>query len=130
VSAPVLRRSLLHLSLIFAAAPTLLAGQTAQRAAGSAVINQSRALVTQYCVACHNDKLKTAGVSLENLDPAKPGPDSAVWEKVLRKVASNQMPPAGLPRPDAVASQAFTTALRTELDQYAAAPPDPGRRDK
>jgi cytochrome c551/c552 len=58
------------------------------------------ALVKQYCVTCHNDKLKTAGVSLEGLDVAKAGEDSAVWEKVLRKVASSQMPPAGLPHPD------------------------------
>jgi hypothetical protein len=85
-----------------------------------------RALVDKYCVSCHSDKLKTAGISLEGLDLAKAGEDSAIWEKVLRKVSSNQMPPAGLPRPDATAATSFTSALQKALDQYAAAHPDPG----
>jgi cytochrome c551/c552 len=84
------------------------------------------ALVKQYCVTCHNDKLKTAGVSLEGLDVAKAGEDSAVWEKVLRKVASSQMPPAGLPHPDPAVAKAFTAYLQNNLDQYAVAHPDPG----
>jgi hypothetical protein len=88
--------------------------------------NAKHALIDRYCVTCHSDKLKTAGISLEGLDPAKPGENSAVWEKVLRKVSANEMPPAGLPHPDAAASKAFTTNLRTELDRYAAAHPDPG----
>ena len=96
-------------------APTVMAWQ-----------QPTQTLVNQYCVSCHNDKLKTAGVSLEGLDVTKAGENSAVWEKVLRKVSSNQMPPAGLPHPDATASKAFTDYLRNELDQYAAAHPDPG----
>ena len=86
----------------------------------------ARALVNQYCASCHNDKLKTAGVSLDGLDIAKAGENADVWEKVLRKVSANQMPPAGLPHPDAAVSKAFTDYLRGELDRYAAAHPDPG----
>jgi len=104
--------------LLFVSAPLLFAWQ--QPAA------TQNALVKQYCVTCHNDKLKTAGVSLEGLDISKAGEDSAVWEKVLRKVASSQMPPAGLPHPDAAAAKAFTTYLQSNLDQYAVTHPDPG----
>jgi len=104
--------------LLFVSAPLLFAWQ--QPAA------TQNALVKQYCVTCHNDKLKTAGVSLEGLDISKAGEDSAVWEKVLRKVVSSQMPPAGLPHPDAAAAKAFTTYLQSNLDQYAVTHPDPG----
>jgi hypothetical protein len=113
------RRNSLHLSLLPAFAPVLLAWQ--QPAAAP-----QRALVDQYCVVCHSDALKTADISLESLDIAKPGENSAIWEKVLRKVGANEMPPAGMPRPDAPASKAFTNYLLTELDKYAAAHPDPG----
>src|SRR5690349_2793212 len=58
------------------------------------------ALINKYCVACHNQKTKTAGVALNSLDPSKPGEDAATWERVLRKVRRGEMPPAGLPRPD------------------------------
>jgi cytochrome c551/c552 len=113
------RRNTAHVSFIMLAfAPALAAWQ--QPAAAQ------RALVNQYCVVCHSDALKTAGVSLENLDVAKAGENSAVWEKVLRKVSSNQMPPAGMPRPDAPVSKAFTNYLMSELDRYSAAHPDPG----
>ena len=84
------------------------------------------ALIDQYCVACHNEKLKTAGVSLQGLDNAKVGENAAVWEKVLRKVHAGQMPPAGLPHPPAAASAEFTNWLQTELDQAALANPNPG----
>ena len=104
--------------LLFVSAPLLFAWQ--QPAA------TQNALVKQYCVTCHNDKLKTAGISLEGLDIAKAGEDSAVWEKVLRKVSSSQMPPAGLPHPDAATAKAFTTYLQSNLDQYAVTHPDPG----
>jgi hypothetical protein len=38
------------------------------------------------------------------------------------------MPPAGRPRPDKPIFDAFVTRLETELDQYAAAHPNPGRQ--
>src|ERR1700720_2841403 len=70
-----------------------------------------RVLINQYCVGCHNQKVKTAGVSVQALDPANVSQDAAIWEKVLRKVSARQMPPAGLPRPQAAASEVFTQWL-------------------
>ena len=40
-----------------------------------------RALLTKYCVTCHNEKLKTAGLSLQAISPDRVGPDAATWEK-------------------------------------------------
>src|SRR6266852_7727444 len=87
---------------------------------------QQRALVTQYCLGCHNQKATVAGVSLEGLDPANPGENAGVWDKVLRKVSAGQMPPAGLPKPSASVTAAFTKSLGEELDRAAAAHPNPG----
>ena len=59
-----------------------------------------RAVLNQYCVTCHNEKLKTAGLMLDKLDYAHPGPNAEIWEKVVRKVRAGMMPPGGAPRPD------------------------------
>jgi cytochrome c551/c552 len=105
--------------LALAIAPCLAAWQQSSAPA-------QRALVNQYCVFCHNNQLKTAGMSLEGRDIARVGDDAATWEKVLRKVGANQMPPAGMPHPDAAATRSFAAYLEAELDKYAAAHPDPG----
>ncbi len=86
-----------------------------------------QALVDQYCVACHDDGARTAGVSLQGLDPAQPDLDPALWEKVLRKVGSGEMPPSGMPAPEQPARSEFVTRLERALDEAAAANPDPGR---
>ncbi len=51
----------------------------------------------------------------------------ALWEKVLRKVTSGEMPPAGMPAPDAASAAGFATRLEEALDLAAAANPNPGR---
>ena len=94
--------------------------------ASAAEIAQKSALVNQYCVGCHNQKLKTADLSLQGLDLTKVGKDADVWERVLRKLAANQMPPAGLPHPSPTAQKEFTGWLETELDRASIADPNPG----
>jgi len=94
--------------------------------ASDAKSQDQNALVTKYCVGCHNNKVKTASLSLEGLDISKPGNDADIWEKVLRKVGANQMPPLNLPHPDDASRKAFTSYLQTELDRAAAAHPNPG----
>jgi hypothetical protein len=86
-----------------------------------------RDLLKHYCVGCHNDKLHTAGVSLETIDLDNVGTKVNTWERVLRKLRTNEMPPAGLPHPDAAASAAFEASLEDSLDREAAANPNPGR---
>lgn len=92
----------------------------------SAQVADPAALVKQYCVGCHNQKVSTAGVSLEGLDFAHVGEKADVLERALRKFRSGQMPPPGLPRPDAAASAAFTKWLEGSLDRAAEAHPNPG----
>jgi hypothetical protein len=90
--------------------------------------DSARRLVDQYCVGCHNEKLRTAGVSLQTVDFARPGEHADVLERVLRKLRSGEMPPAGRPRPDSAAVSGFTVWLELALDQAAAAHPNPGRQ--
>ena len=83
--------------------------------------------VTQFCVTCHNERLKTAGFVLNPADLKDVGSRSEVWEKVLRKLRSGTMPPAGMPRPDDAARKSFVTWLEQRLEQASAAHPNPGR---
>jgi hypothetical protein len=86
-----------------------------------------RALINQYCAGCHNDKLKTGGLSLDGASVESAGQNPEVWEKVVRKLRARYMPPAGLPRPDEATYQSLVAYLETSLDQGAAAHPNPGR---
>ncbi len=103
------------------AAPSLFA-QTAPSGAPAA-----RALVQQYCIACHSVKAKTAGIVLEGIDWTNIGANAGALEKALRKVRTGEMPPAGMPKPAPAVTTAVANWLESELDRVAAAHPDPGR---
>ena len=87
----------------------------------------SRALLDRYCVSCHNERLKTAGVTLDTADISRADLHRELFEKVARKIRSGQMPPQGRPRPEASAVTTFVSALEAELDRVGAAAPNPGR---
>ena len=87
----------------------------------------SRALLDRYCVACHNERLKTGGVMFDQVDISRVAEHRELLEKVVRKLRSGQMPPQGRPRPEQSAVTAFVTALEAELDNVGAAAPNPGR---
>src|ERR1700691_6108916 len=90
------------------------------------VIAQEQAVLNQYCITCHNEKIKTAGLMLDKLDYAYPGPNAEIWEKVIRKVRAGMMPPGGAPRPDRATMDAFASKLEAELDGAAATNRNPG----
>ena len=78
-----------------------------------------RTLLNRYCVTCHNEKLRTAGLALDRADIEHIPAGAEVWEKVIRKLRTGSMPPAGLPRPDKATYDSFpatwkqrSTALR------------------
>ncbi|HEV2686984.1 MAG TPA: DUF1587 domain-containing protein, partial [Bryobacteraceae bacterium] len=85
------------------------------------------AFIGQNCAGCHNDRLKSGGMTLTKLDLAHPDQTAELAEKVVRKLHAGLMPPPGLPRPDAAALQSFIASLENEIDQAAAAHPNPGR---
>ena len=98
-------------------------------AAAAPAPSSAAALIDQYCVRCHNERLQTAGLALDAADVDHVGPDAAVWERAVRKLRARAMPPAGSPRPDDTAYDGLVSYLETELDRHARANPDPGRTD-
>src|SRR5215510_311438 len=89
--------------------------------------NEHRALIDKYCVTCHNQRTKTAGLTLDTADLANVPAQSDIWEKVIRKLKAEMMPPVGAPHPDKVQLNALVTFIETSLDKWAAAHPNPGR---
>src|SRR4051794_30778176 len=87
---------------------------------------QDKALVQRYCVGCHNQKLLTGGLALDGLDVAHPETNAETWEKVVRKVRSGMMPPAGMARPPKAELDAFAGRIEGSLDRVAKLKPNPG----
>jgi mono/diheme cytochrome c family protein len=86
-----------------------------------------RAFFDKYCVTCHNQKLHTAGLALDTLDPGQPSAHAEIWEAVIEKLRAGSMPPPGLPRPDEASYYAVAVGLEDALDQAWARHPNPGR---
>ena len=101
---------------------TAAAAPTPSAAAG-------RRLLDRYCLTCHNERLETAGLSLETLDLAHVPADAAVWERVVQKLRTGTMPPSNRPQPPADERQAMLAWLETSLDAAADAHPNPGRTE-
>jgi len=85
------------------------------------------AVVTKYCVSCHNERLKTAGLMLDKANLADPSATADVWEKAIRKMRVGMMPPQNAPHPDAQTQTSLISYLTTALDRAGAAHPNPGR---
>lgn len=110
-------------------AAAVLILSTVAAGAGQPGSSFERAVIDRYCVSCHNDNLRIAGLALDTIDLEHVGDNAEVWEKVVGKLRAGMMPPAGRPRPDQDAYIGLTSYLETELDRAAAARPDPGRSD-
>jgi hypothetical protein len=88
--------------------------------------SEEQAIVNQYCVTCHSERLKTGNLVLEKLNPTQASANAETWERVIRKVRAGMMPPAGAPRPDRGTLDVFAASLETQLDRASAAHPNPG----
>ena len=108
------------------AAPAQQPARTVPAAAASSG-PPPRAVLDRYCVTCHNEKLKTAGLTLDTLDLANVSQGAATWEKVVRRLRTGSMPPVGMPRPEEATYNAVAAWLETELDRAVAGVPNPGR---
>ena len=104
--------------------------RTAKQAQQPATANPTaaqRGLLDQYCVTCHNQQLKTAGLMLDKADLNDIPGGAATWEKVVMKLRAGMMPPLGRPKPDQAAVDSMVSLLETRLDKASAARPEPGR---
>jgi mono/diheme cytochrome c family protein len=85
------------------------------------------AVFNKYCISCHNSKAKTAGLALETLDRAGVADHAALWEKIVTKLRTQEMPPPGRPRPDHATYREVVNQLEAALDNAAGVRPNPGR---
>ena len=85
-----------------------------------------RAFLDRYCVSCHNQKTKTAGLTLDSVKTGDTGARPELWEKVVSRLRAGTMPPMGNPRPAKAEDAAVIRALEEPLDQAADAKPNPG----
>ncbi|HKE83247.1 MAG TPA: DUF1592 domain-containing protein [Vicinamibacterales bacterium] len=99
----------------------------AQEPASRAATPAPAPMFTQYCVTCHNARLKTAGLVIDPASLSDVGAGAEMWEKVVRKLRTSAMPPAGAPRPDKPTYDAVATFLETELDRASIAHPQLGK---
>src|SRR5262245_12009502 len=92
-----------------------------------------KAIVTQYCMTCHSDKAKTAGmdsarkINFDTLDIAHVEKNAETWELIVRKLRAGMMPPANMKRPDPATYKGFISWMENELDRTAVTyTPPPG----
>ena len=72
-------------------------------------VSEYTEVLQQYCISCHDGAVRTAGLALDGMDLKVIGNNSEVWEKVLKKVSTNRMPPPSMPQPDHSARNRFAS---------------------
>jgi hypothetical protein len=78
-------------------------------------------------VTCHNQRLKTANLALDNVDADHVFNSADTWEKVIVKLRSRSMPPPAARRPDNATYDRVASWLENELDRAAETNVNPGR---
>src|SRR5689334_1728877 len=90
-----------------------------RRAAAQSAAAAHQAMVTTYCVTCHSTRAKTGGLALEGLSLQAAADNAEIWEKALRKLRGNQMPPPGSPQPPQKDVESFVAWMENTLDTNA-----------
>lgn len=87
------------------------------------------AFVQKSCAGCHNATVKSGDVDLKSLQsPNTLQQDRDIWEKVVEKLKTGQMPPPGVPHPSTETTLAVARSLEAEFArQDRMVKPDPGR---
>ncbi|HLH32480.1 MAG TPA: DUF1587 domain-containing protein, partial [Terriglobia bacterium] len=113
--------------LLIPAVVSFSQGPSSQSASNPQDAVHYKTVITQYCVGCHNDRLKTADLSLEHMDLANVAQSPDIWEKAVRKVRVGMMPPQVAAKPDEATRRGLVSWLTDQLDRAAADHPNPGR---
>ena len=108
------------------------AAEPSSRSAGSPAQPAALArLIETSCASCHGDAERAANFDLQKLLAAGVDSNAEAWEKVVRKLASREMPPPG-PETVRPSEEEYTSALAAltgALDAAAARAPEPGRTE-
>jgi mono/diheme cytochrome c family protein len=104
---------------VFTSAQGTPGPRATQAAAPAADAQAHLGTIKQYCVGCHNDRTKAAGVSFEGLTAERIGQQPDVFEKAVRKMRGRVMPPPGARQPEGPVVDALVSWLETSLDRAA-----------
>ena len=124
---------LLGLAILVIARPTAVAQASLPSLSAPPSIGptaeRTRTVLQQYCLPCHNQKLRTADLAFDRLGLSDVPSKADTWEKVIRKLRTRTMPPTGRPRPDVSTYDGVASWLEGQIDRVAAARPNPGRTE-
>ena len=95
---------------------------------GALTTDAQTQMVKQYCATCHSDRGKAGGLSLASFDAAQLLDHDEVAEKMIRKLRTGMMPPAGAKRPDEATLMRLASTFESRIDRAAALNPNPGNR--
>src|SRR5580693_3427872 len=115
-------RIVARLSISLGCLASVASSQVPMMSASQASPSQ-QAVLAKYCFTCHTERVHAAGLLLNKASIEDVSASADVWEKVVHKLRTGEMPPPGLPRPDKATLDTFVTRLETSLDQAAAAKP-------
>jgi hypothetical protein len=125
-----LRRLVLLLLVLERLAVGSLAGEKTSRAPRKAYDREEfQKFVESHCLECHDKANHKGGLALEEQIGAGVEGHAELWENVVHKLRSRQMPPPGSQHPDEQACDGTIAWLESSLDAAAAAHPQPGRTD-
>jgi mono/diheme cytochrome c family protein len=132
VPSPNRQRLVILAASLWSASVAAQAPPAASKPAPAATTSVHEAVLTRYCVTCHNERAKTGGLVLDPAELSRiptgvDGPVAERWEKVAKKLRSASMPPPGMPRPEEATSAALAAAVERALDRAAQARPQIGR---
>ena len=91
----------------------------ATSASQGATAAQQRAVIDKYCVGCHNTRVKSGGLALDELDLSQLAAHAETAEKVVLKLRAGMMPPPRMPRPDRDTLDGLIGWMESELDRHA-----------
>src|SRR5882724_5129261 len=117
-----MRRFLVVLMFVVLGASLTVSPVASPQLSSSAAPN--RALLDQYCVTCHSERAKTAGLMLDKMDIDHVADGAETWEKVIRKLRGGMMPPIGHPRPGSDDLYKLISYFETSLDRAGLAKPN------
>ena len=120
-------RALTSISLVLAGVVFFPAATPSAQDSPPAAATAHRATLEKYCIRCHSGPTPIAGLNLSTLDTADFAANGVIWEKLARKLRNREMPPTGLPRPDAATYDAVVKYVETGRDRLAEVKPNPGR---
>jgi hypothetical protein len=106
--------------------PAIRAQKTEQEAAFEKLIQP---FLAKNCVMCHDAGSKSGGLDLELYKyAASVAEHRDVWEKVVRKLQTGEMPPKGMPRPEQAEVNAVVRWIEGRFEEAdRLVKPDPGR---